>query len=646
MSQPKNEIVTVELPSCPICAEHYTSVVRKKVNCNSCRKETCSKCVEKYMMSTVEDPHCMHCRNAWNRAFLTTFLSVAFLNKTYYAYRQTVLLNREKSFLPQYQGAAERALKVRALEKEDNVIKERYEELDKIRQQELYALSRERTALWHRIQNVRAGREDLTTGGASSRAAATKFIRRCTSNGCNGFLSSAWKCGLCSLWACPDCFEIKGADRDAAHTCTADALATAALIRKDTKPCPSCGEMISKIDGCDQMFCTSCHKPFSWNTGQSIRSGAIHNPHYFQWLAKGGREAPANPGFVPCGGLPNPYHVQTALQHAPKKDRKVLLDILRMCTHISDVERHRYERHLNPVNNEELGVQYLLKEKDEDEWKLGLARREKDRQKCNEIRDILEAFHGATIDVFRRIDAGRNPPYPEDEAHTLIRSICTELEALRQFIFQSMIEVSKSFNCSVPLLNDQWQMEHGSIQTMNRRKKQAAEAEVTAAAAAAAAEAAATVAAAAAAAEAAATEAAAATAAAAAAELQAVRIARRRAAHQRRIAAEATAAAEAEAAAAAAATEAATEAAAEAAAAAAAEEAETAAAAAVFQAGIARHRAAHQRRIAATAAPVTAVAPAGAVEVPIDAEARAAQEVADRAFAEEVAAEGEEAPPV
>lgn len=569
MSQPKNEIITVELPSCPICAEHYTSVVRKKVNCNSCRKETCSKCVEKYMMSTVDDPHCMHCRSGWNRAFLTTFLSAAFLNKTYYAYRQTILLNREKSFLPQYQGAAERTMRVRMLEKEDAAIKERYDEAERRRNEELYAISRERTALWHRIQNVRAGREEASTGGASSRAAATKFIRRCTSNGCNGFLSSAWKCGLCNLWACPDCFEIKGADRDVAHTCTADALATAALIRKDTKPCPSCGEMISKIDGCDQMFCTSCHKPFSWNTGQSITSGAIHNPHYFQWLAKGGRPTPANPGFVPCGGLPNPYHVQTVIQAAPKDERKKLLDILRACTHVSDVERHRYERHLNPVNNEELGVQFLLKEKDEDEWKLGLGRREKDRQKCNEIRDILEAFHGATIDVFRRIEVGREP-YTQEEARALIKSICTELEALRQFIFQSMMEVSKSFNCSVPLLNETWQVEHGNIQILNRRKKQAAEAEAAVAAAAAAAAEAAAV-------EAAATEA----AVVAAAELQAVRIARRRAAHQRRIAAEATAA-------------------------------------------------------TAAVAPVTAVAPAGAVEVPIDAEARA--------FAEEVAEE--EAPPV
>ena len=471
-AKPKNEVV--EDVACPICADAYTSVVRKAVECNQCHKKACVKCVETYMCSSLEDPHCMHCRTSWPRTFLNTVCSNTFLNKTYFAHRQTVLLNREKSFLPAYQVIAEREVKARAMGKDDIELAAKQRELEVEMSKKIAVIQAERTALWRRIRNVREGRDENATNEAT-KAAATKFIRRCTAPECNGFLSSAWKCGLCGTWACPDCFEIKGLNRDAPHTCTADALATAELIRKDTKPCPSCGEMISKIDGCDQMFCTSCHKPFSWMSGQSIKTGHIHNPHYFQWLAKGGQQAPTNPGFVPCGGLPNAYHVQAALRAAAKQDRKEILEILRICYHIMDVERHRYERHLDPLNNEAIGVRYLMKEATEEDWKRELGRKERDRQKSNEIRDILDAFNGAAIDLFRRIEIGTS--YSADAATLLVNQLRIELEELRNFSFQAMNEVGKFFNCSVPWVSEKWEMQHGTERTRRLKdEKEKAEA--------------------------------------------------------------------------------------------------------------------------------------------------------------------------
>jgi len=529
------------------------------------------------------------------------------LNKTYYLHRQTVLVNREKSFLPAYQTVAERELKARDMGKEDVELTKRYRVIESEMNKKLLVIQGERNALYRRIQNVRAGRDENADSGPAAKAVAAKFIRRCTVAECNGFLSSAWKCGLCHTWACPECFEIKGLDRDVAHTCTPEALATAALIRKDTKPCPTCGEMISKIDGCfapdtpilgwdgriilakdiqvgdvligddgtprtvqticsgedemyevrqsdgmsytinskhtlvlfyietksvieipltdffalskdnqalyrgirkqnlstleitsvgrgtyngwsldgnkrfvlkdftcqrncDQMFCTSCHKPFSWVTGQSITRGPIHNPHYFQWLAKGGQTAPTNPGFVPCGGLPQAYHIQTALRNALKEDRKQILEILRICSHVMDVERHRYERHLDPVNNELVGVQYLLKERSEEDWKKHLGRAEKERQKSNEIRDILDAFNGAAIDLFRRVDVGR--VYTKEEATDLIMTLRVEMEELRRFSFNAMSEVGKFFNCSVPWINERWEVVHGTERTRRLKVEQ------------------------------------------------------------------------------------------------------------------------------------------------------------------------------
>jgi hypothetical protein len=140
---------------------------------------------------------------------------------------------------------------------------------------------------------------------------------------------------------------------------------------------------------------------------------------------------------------------------------------------MSDVERHRYERHLDPLNNEDVGVQYLLKESSEEMWKQTLAKREKERQKSNEIRDILDAFNGAAIDLFRRIEVDKTPKYTKEEATKLILDLRVELEELRKFTFSAMNDVGKSFNCSVPSINEKWEVVHGTERTRKKKEEEA-----------------------------------------------------------------------------------------------------------------------------------------------------------------------------
>jgi len=70
------------------------------------------------------------------------------------------------------------------------------------------------------------------------------------------------------------------------HECKQYDIETVKQILSDTKPCPKCLTRISKIEGCDQMFCVSCFTAFSWNTGH-IENGKIHNPHYFELIRTG-----------------------------------------------------------------------------------------------------------------------------------------------------------------------------------------------------------------------------------------------------------------------------------------------------------------------------------------------------------------------
>jgi hypothetical protein len=73
-----------------------------------------------------------------------------------------------------------------------------------------------------------------------------KFIKHCPYPSCNGYLSTAWKCGLCEKYTCNLCHEPK---LDG-HVCNEDTVKSVALIKVDSKPCPKCGVSIHKTEGC------------------------------------------------------------------------------------------------------------------------------------------------------------------------------------------------------------------------------------------------------------------------------------------------------------------------------------------------------------------------------------------------------------
>jgi hypothetical protein len=233
--------------------------------------------------------------------FLQTNLSKLYMNTTYAENRAQILWRREESFLPATQVKAERVR--RGYKYNEEVIKPLEEARKKLQKQivELHTQAEQISGeiRWHYEDRQRLLRGDMTRSEAreagqtveDSTKSRRTFARKCTAEGCHGWLSSAWKCGLCDNYTCPDCFIIKGKQHDVEHTCKKDDLETAALIRASSKPCPKCGEGIEKREGCDMMFCTSCHTPFSWKTLEIITRGSVHNPHYFEWRNRVGAGA-------------------------------------------------------------------------------------------------------------------------------------------------------------------------------------------------------------------------------------------------------------------------------------------------------------------------------------------------------------------
>jgi len=103
----------------------------------------------------------------------------------------------------------------------------------------------------------------------------------CPAPNCLGFISHTHVCVLCSCEICPDCHEI--CKSSSQHRCDPGTVASIKAVFQEAKPCPKCSALISKTEGCDQMFCTQCNTTYSWLTNDLIK-GPVHNPHYFQWL--------------------------------------------------------------------------------------------------------------------------------------------------------------------------------------------------------------------------------------------------------------------------------------------------------------------------------------------------------------------------
>jgi len=398
----------------------------------------------------------MSCRRGWNDEFLDMNFTKAFRTGPYKKHREEVLLDREVSLLPTRQPRVEATLLRNNISMEIDVVYKELAELEKVRGTILLRsgqLNRKLTRYTAESEGRPPPAWTLAEGEKPLGQERAKFIMKCPDSECRGFLSTAYKCGTCQKWSCPDCLIVKGLDKDSPHphTCDPGQKESVALIIKESKACPKCGERISKIDGCDQMWCIDCHTAFSWVTG-AIVNGIVHNPHYYEYLRKqGGGVAPRNAGDVVCGGIPYYRHLTTAIAGLSANFKKIVERIHRVTSEIADQRVQTYQGHFNVNDNGDLGVLYLMQKIDKECMKQELVKRELKRNKHLAIRAILEMFVNTSTMMLNEIVS------TTDFNDTKFLPMFNAYENLRIYVNDSMLGVSKMKNCSVPLINDNWQ---------------------------------------------------------------------------------------------------------------------------------------------------------------------------------------------
>jgi hypothetical protein len=304
---PENQIISTSNPTntptpqkpskeCRVCFDPYNKSTRARVTCQSCGFEACRQCHTTFILDASNtQPNCMQCHKEFQREFLVDSFTLKFVSKDWKEHRERVMLQKERALLPTRQPVAEMVKRTNELNTQCNTI---LEQINALRSQH-YACTTEKNRLEHRIRVGPAA--DASLPAAQREHAA--FVRPCPNTAANGrgFLSTQWKCNLCSMWTCKDCHEMKGDAQDTPHVCNPDNLASAKLIDAETRACPKCGARVYKISGCNQMFCTACNDcAFDWVTGRV--ETVIHNPHYYEFQRQlNGGQAPRVPGDILCG---------------------------------------------------------------------------------------------------------------------------------------------------------------------------------------------------------------------------------------------------------------------------------------------------------------------------------------------------------
>ncbi len=453
------------MANCTICFESFNKSFHKQIICPYCNNSTCRNCTQTYIKNTTQ-PNCPNttCTKAWTEDFLSENFTKTFLLNEYKECRENILLDIEKARLPETQEFAIRYKyakdSLRDLEQEKEIMRTKilnavstaisipntidaqricesfvselcFKQLksNMIRLKNSYGVEEPRTEEPREVVPPKTMKVDKTW----------TFNIRCPNKNCEGFIDDTWECKLCVVLVCKHCHECIKKDKGKTkkeifenHVCDKAILENVKAIKKEAKPCPKCASMISKVSGCNHMWCTQCHVAFDWKTG--VFQVSAHNPHYFEWMRNHQVVQPNEPLEPLC--LTNEQTLERIINSNLNN-----IKILRMCRFMYQLMAYSLQ-----YNNYEdnalfkLRVMRLVGEINDDTWKDRLQRIDKIKQKNKCVKQIIDTLIQAGMDIVREI----MKPKSDKE------KIYNDFNDLRQYCESSMDKVKSRFNNKVP----------------------------------------------------------------------------------------------------------------------------------------------------------------------------------------------------
>jgi hypothetical protein len=389
----------------------------------------------------------MVCKIEWDQEFLCENFTKTFVNKELKVHRENYLYEKQMALLPETQEYAEQLKLAKILDKERVELHKKR----KVIENTLRKINTE-------IKEIDLTIRDIYNTNGEGIVNKVKFTYKCPVNNCNGFLNEKYECGICDNKICKDCMEIK----NEGHECDEEKKQTVTFLKKDTKPCPKCGELIHKLpNGCDQMYCIKCHTAFSWNNG-TIERGTIHNPEYYRWMRENGQVLARNPldivhdacgnnliTYVPLLRLLKIYFTRTEDSQIIK-----ISNMHRMINHIDfTVRNFTYENVQLNLTLRNMRANYILNNIKKEELKRKLQLFDKKNNKNKKMLDIWNLLRIVLIEYIGKIATLR---VTKEDGIFEINKIIEESEKIRLYCNNSLKKVGKMYTVVYPGITKEW----------------------------------------------------------------------------------------------------------------------------------------------------------------------------------------------
>ncbi len=267
------------MASCDICVEHFTATLNKRIECKYCEFACCKTCFKRWITDAEHPMQCMACKQLFTRIEIMAIMGSTFMSNEYKKYKEEVVYDQQKALMPATQTELEQELLIANLWKDYEKMRIDHEDAITQFKKGITDFQNDTTETTQSNKDVfkkfNKLQEELKLLGDTNEHTARKFrtsifdkadalkgkpmkmtyVKQCPSESCNALLSlentkpnGDMECSVCRIACCKDCMELVKPDEE--HKCDSDILQTVELLKKDTKPCPSCGVPIHKIEGC------------------------------------------------------------------------------------------------------------------------------------------------------------------------------------------------------------------------------------------------------------------------------------------------------------------------------------------------------------------------------------------------------------